>query len=146
MGGLRVRCHQQFQTDVYARGWLVSSNLRTFAGQLDVAIEHGEASLRLSPRARIGTPLNVIGFAHFLSGRAAWRARLEQTEPEPAARVPAIAMPREMSRGPCHALTLPPNLLNGRPWPTCTNGCSINVLISKRASAAGYMTTFPGLR
>ena len=53
----------------YARGWLVSSNLRTFAGQLDLAIEHGETSRRLSPRDRIGTPLNVIGFAHFLSRR-----------------------------------------------------------------------------
>ena len=40
-----------------------------FAGQLDVAIEHAEASLRLSPRARIGTPLLTIGTAHFLSRR-----------------------------------------------------------------------------
>jgi adenylate cyclase len=53
----------------FARGWYVSSTLRLFAGQLDVAIEHAEASLRLSPRARIGTPLLMIGTAHFLSRR-----------------------------------------------------------------------------
>jgi adenylate cyclase len=51
----------------FARGWYISSTLRLFAGQLDVAIEHAEASLRLSPRARIGTPLLTIGTAHFLS-------------------------------------------------------------------------------
>jgi len=53
----------------FARGWYISSTLRLFAGQLDVAIEHAEASLRLSPRARIGTPLLTIGTAHFLSPR-----------------------------------------------------------------------------
>ena len=51
----------------FARGWYISSTLRLFAGQLDVAIEHAEASLRLSPRARIGTPLLTIGTAQFLS-------------------------------------------------------------------------------
>jgi adenylate cyclase len=49
----------------FARGWYI----RLFAGQLDVAIERAEASLRLSPRARIGTPLLTIGAAHFLSRR-----------------------------------------------------------------------------
>ena len=53
----------------YARGWLVSGILRYWAGQLDIAIEHAEASLRLSPRARVGTSLQVIGTAHFLSRR-----------------------------------------------------------------------------
>jgi adenylate cyclase len=53
----------------YARGWLISGNLRGFAGQLDIAIEHSEAALRLSPRARIGTALLNIGVAHFLSRR-----------------------------------------------------------------------------
>ena len=51
----------------FARGWYISSTLRLFAGQLDVAIEHAEASLRLSPRARIGTPLLTTGTAQFLS-------------------------------------------------------------------------------
>src|SRR4029077_19359261 len=39
--------------------------LRTFAGQHDLAIEHVEASLRLSPRERVGQPLSVIGTAYF---------------------------------------------------------------------------------
>jgi adenylate cyclase len=39
------------------------------AGQADLAIEHTEASLRLSPRARVGFGLSVIGGAHFLSRR-----------------------------------------------------------------------------
>ena len=51
----------------FARGWYISSTLRLFAGQLDVAIEHAEVSLRLSPRARIGTPLITIGAAHLVS-------------------------------------------------------------------------------
>ena len=39
------------------------------AGQPDIAIEHIEASLRLSPRARIGGPLLAIGIAHLISRR-----------------------------------------------------------------------------
>ncbi len=38
-------------------------------GQPDIAIEHVEAALRLSPRARIGTSLANLGTAHFLSRR-----------------------------------------------------------------------------
>jgi TolB-like protein/class 3 adenylate cyclase/predicted ATPase len=53
----------------YARGWHVSGMLRLFAGQADLAIEHVEAALRLSPRARVGWDSNVIGIAHFLSRR-----------------------------------------------------------------------------
>jgi adenylate cyclase len=51
----------------YARGWHISGILRMNAGQPDIAIEHLEAALRLSPRARIGTSFAVIGVAHFLS-------------------------------------------------------------------------------
>jgi tetratricopeptide (TPR) repeat protein len=51
----------------FERGWYISGTLRLFAGQLDVAIEHAEVSLRLSPRARFGTPLLTSGAAHFLS-------------------------------------------------------------------------------
>ena len=40
-----------------------------FAGHVEVAIEHAEAALRLSPRARIGTPLITIGAAQFASRR-----------------------------------------------------------------------------
>ena len=53
----------------YARGWQISGILRLWAGQPDIAIEHAEASLRLSPRARVGTPFALIGAAHFLSRR-----------------------------------------------------------------------------
>jgi TolB-like protein/class 3 adenylate cyclase len=53
----------------YARGWHLSGVLRAWAGQPDIAIEHAETSLCLSPRARIGTTLLTIGVAHFLSRR-----------------------------------------------------------------------------
>src|SRR5262249_4451549 len=43
--------------------------LRLLAGQPDIAIEHVEASLRLSPRARIGWGIIAIGAAHFVSRR-----------------------------------------------------------------------------
>jgi len=50
----------------FARGWFRSGVLRLWAGQPDLAIEHVETSLRLSPRERISTPLTVIGEAYFL--------------------------------------------------------------------------------
>jgi adenylate cyclase len=52
----------------YARGWYLSSLLRLFAGQPDLAIEHVETSLRLSPHERWGTgqPLSLIGNAYFV--------------------------------------------------------------------------------
>jgi adenylate cyclase len=49
----------------FARGWFVSGLLRLLAGQPDLAIEHVETSLRLSPRERVGTPLSVMGMAYF---------------------------------------------------------------------------------
>jgi adenylate cyclase len=53
----------------FARGWYLSGAGRLWAGQLDVAIDHAEASLRLSPRARVGRGLFVIGAADFLGRR-----------------------------------------------------------------------------
>ena len=53
----------------FARGWAISGALRMWAGQPDIAIEHAEAALRLSPRARVGTSVSVIGAAHFESRR-----------------------------------------------------------------------------
>jgi adenylate cyclase len=53
----------------YARGWHISGILRVWAGHSDAGIERLEAALRLSPRARIGWGLMVIGMAHFLSRR-----------------------------------------------------------------------------
>jgi adenylate cyclase len=53
----------------FARGWHISGALRWYAGQPDVAIEHAEAALRLSPRARTGMAYALIGSAHFLARR-----------------------------------------------------------------------------
>jgi TolB-like protein len=50
----------------FARGWYVSGFLRVWAGQPDLAIEHLETSLRLSPRERVGQPLFVMGMAYFV--------------------------------------------------------------------------------
>jgi adenylate cyclase len=49
----------------FARGWFRSGLIRIYAGQPDLAIEHLEMSLRLSPRERVGTPLQWIGMAYF---------------------------------------------------------------------------------
>jgi len=53
----------------FARGWYISGVIELWAGQPDVAIEHVEASMRLSPRASIGPALGVIGGAHFFAQR-----------------------------------------------------------------------------
>jgi len=53
----------------FARGWYRSGVLRVWAGQPDLAIEHVETSLRLSPRERMGQPLTVMGIAYFLKRR-----------------------------------------------------------------------------
>jgi tetratricopeptide (TPR) repeat protein len=53
----------------YARGWHASANLRLWAGQPEIALEHVEAALRLSPRARSGASMSVIGAAHFFAQR-----------------------------------------------------------------------------
>jgi adenylate cyclase len=43
--------------------------LRVYAGQTEIAIEHVETALRLSPRALVGSSLALIGRAHFFSRR-----------------------------------------------------------------------------
>jgi tetratricopeptide (TPR) repeat protein len=53
----------------FARGWHVSGVVRLQAGQHDIAIEHINTSLRLSPRAPIGASLSAIGGAHFFARR-----------------------------------------------------------------------------
>jgi TolB-like protein/class 3 adenylate cyclase/predicted ATPase len=53
----------------FARGWHVSGVLRMEAGQPDIAISHVEISLRLSPRARVGTSLTIMGMCHFFARR-----------------------------------------------------------------------------
>jgi pentatricopeptide repeat protein len=53
----------------YAMGWHQSAVLRLWAGQSDIAIEHVERSLRLSPRTRVSWGLNIISAAHFARRR-----------------------------------------------------------------------------
>jgi TolB-like protein len=53
----------------HSRGWHWSALLRVFAGQPDIAIEHFQNYLRLSPRDRMATHLNVVGEAYFFSRR-----------------------------------------------------------------------------
>jgi TolB-like protein len=70
----------------HARGWYISGTLRLFAGEPEIAIEHLEAALRLSPRARFGTVNLHIGIAHLVSGRfdeALQRLLLEAQDADP---------------------------------------------------------------
>ena len=53
----------------FARGWYISGFLRIFAGQHDLAIEHIETALRLSPRGGLGNHLSAIGTAYFFKRR-----------------------------------------------------------------------------
>ena len=48
----------------HARGWYISGTLRLFAGDPNVAIQHLETALLLSPCARLGTVNLHIGMAH----------------------------------------------------------------------------------
>ena len=50
----------------FARGWAWSAVLRNVAGQPDIAIEHFNRSLRLSPRDRMGTFSIPLGTSYFL--------------------------------------------------------------------------------
>jgi adenylate cyclase len=53
----------------FARGWYMSGQLRMWAGQYDLAIEHVETCIRLSPlEPRDGNYL-VIGMGHFFARR-----------------------------------------------------------------------------
>jgi pentatricopeptide repeat protein len=53
----------------HAQGWYLSGLLRVFAGQPDLALNHFETHLGLSPRGRGTTYLNGIGEAYFFSRR-----------------------------------------------------------------------------
>jgi adenylate cyclase len=53
----------------FAHGWYISGVIKLWAGQPAVAIEHVEASMRLSPRAPLGPALGVVGGAHFFARR-----------------------------------------------------------------------------
>src|ERR1700736_1471391 len=53
----------------FARGWYISGFLRLWAGQTNLAIEHGEMASRLSPPARAGDEAYLIGAALFFGRR-----------------------------------------------------------------------------
>ena len=53
----------------FARGWFWSGMLRVFAGQPDLALDHFETFLRLSPRDRLAFYLTGIGMALFFTRR-----------------------------------------------------------------------------
>jgi adenylate cyclase len=53
----------------FARGWYVSGALQLYAGHPDIAIEHVSVAQRLSPRAKVGMALTVVGAAQFVSRR-----------------------------------------------------------------------------
>jgi TolB-like protein/class 3 adenylate cyclase/Tfp pilus assembly protein PilF len=53
----------------FAIGWWRSGWLRLWAGQPDLAIEHFETGLRLSPRVRVHDPFLGIGVGHFFARR-----------------------------------------------------------------------------
>src|ERR1051326_3910809 len=53
----------------YARGWHRSGFMRLWSGETDLAIEHAETSIRLSPRALTESSSWLIGAALFFSRR-----------------------------------------------------------------------------
>jgi adenylate cyclase len=53
----------------FARGWYLSGLIRLFAGQPDLALEHFERFLRLSPRDRLANYLTGVGEALFYNHR-----------------------------------------------------------------------------
>jgi adenylate cyclase len=54
----------------FARGWSFSGQLRLWAGQYDLGIEHYETSIRLSPRESRYHNYVGIGMGHFFARRA----------------------------------------------------------------------------
>jgi len=53
----------------FARGWVISGTLRLWVGQPELAIDHFETSLRLSPHARRAGTFAYIGMGHFFAER-----------------------------------------------------------------------------
>ncbi len=73
----------------FERGWRASAWLRLYAGQPDVAVEHIQTAIRLSPRFGNATDLVLIGCAHFFQRRfndaiSAYLTAREQMPKNPA--------------------------------------------------------------
>jgi adenylate cyclase len=56
-------------TPSFERGWRASAWLRLWAGQPDVAVEHIQTAIRLSPRFGNATDFTLTGLAHFFQRR-----------------------------------------------------------------------------
>jgi adenylate cyclase len=63
----------------FARGWYQSGNMESWAGDHDAAIERLETSLRLSPRARVGSQPYILGRAYFYKRQFEQAAQYLQT-------------------------------------------------------------------
>jgi TolB-like protein len=53
----------------YARGWGISALLRLWADQPDLAVQHVNTALRLSPLAKVSPVFLILGAAHFFGRR-----------------------------------------------------------------------------
>jgi tetratricopeptide (TPR) repeat protein len=63
----------------FARGWYISGNMKSWAGDHDAAIERLEISMRLSPRARVGSQPFILGEAYFFKRQFEQAAQYLQT-------------------------------------------------------------------
>jgi adenylate cyclase len=69
----------------YARGWGISALLRLWGDQPDLAVEHVNTALRLSPIAKVNAAFLILGAVHFF-GRcfeAALPELLRATQDDP---------------------------------------------------------------
>jgi tetratricopeptide (TPR) repeat protein len=53
----------------YARGWRISALLRLWADQPDLAVQHVNTALRLSPQDKVNPAFLILGAAHFFRRR-----------------------------------------------------------------------------
>jgi len=63
----------------FARGWYLSGQMKVWAGDPDAAIERLEKSMRLSPRARVGSQPLTMGLAYLMKRHFELAARHLQT-------------------------------------------------------------------
>jgi adenylate cyclase len=60
----------------FAHGWYNSGTIRLWAGQYDLAIEHLETSIRLSPRDDRSQRYLTVGLGHFFARRSEKAAKM----------------------------------------------------------------------